>query len=243
MSLPWLRPEFSPLGTVLGFTLLAYLIVIEPWLGMRSLARLRRRRGNGSAALSRVYVQTLATETGWLGMVGLILWASPGLHPSALGLRAPAGPLVPLALGFTVAAVLLQLTVGLLLRLRGVSAQAPGDFAYLLPVTSAQRRLAGVVALGASVSEEVVVRGLLIAFGVGVLGAPPLLAVAGTTVLFGAMHAYQGRSGVLFTTVLGAVLAALYLMTGSLLLPILLHVAINTRALLITRYADPAVES
>jgi len=92
------------------------------------------------------------------------------------------------------------------------------------------------------VGEEVVVRGLLIALGVGAAGLPPLTAAVASTALFGFLHLYQGWSGVLYTTLLGAVLAGLYLATSSLLLPILLHVTVNTRALLITTYSGLPTE-
>jgi membrane protease YdiL (CAAX protease family) len=60
---------------------------------------------------------------------------------------------------------------------------------------------------------------------------------------FGLAHAYQGRAGVLTTGVLGGVMAALYLQTGSLLLPVLLHAAIDLRFLLVPARALPAGRS
>lgn len=81
-------------------------------------------------------------------------------------------------------------------------------------------------------------RGLLLAVGVG-LGLHPVLVVAVLTVVFGAAHYYQGVPGMLATAFVGAVMSALALATGSLLLPIVLHVAIDLRGLLLTR---PAVE-
>ena len=50
--------------------------------------------------------------------------------------------------------------------------------------------------------------------------------------LFGLAHWYQGRLGVLATGAVGAVLTQLYLTTGSLLLPMVLHVLIDLRLLL-----------
>ncbi len=58
-------------------------------------------------------------------------------------------------------------------------------------------------------------------------------------VAFGAAHAYQGAAGVLLTGVLGGVFAALYLQTGSLLLPVLLHAAVDLRFLLVPTAALP----
>ena len=64
--------------------------------------------------------------------------------------------------------------------------------------------------------------------------------VAVAAVAFGLAHAYQGRVGVLTTGVLGGVMAALYLETGSLLLPVLLHAAIDLRFLLVPARVLPA---
>jgi membrane protease YdiL (CAAX protease family) len=59
-------------------------------------------------------------------------------------------------------------------------------------------------------------------------------------VAFGLAHAYQGLTGILTTGVLGGVLAGVYLSTGSLLLPVLLHAAIDLRFLLVPSSALPA---
>jgi membrane protease YdiL (CAAX protease family) len=58
--------------------------------------------------------------------------------------------------------------------------------------------------------------------------------------VFGLAHAYQGVTGVVTTGVLGGVLAALYLGTGSLLLPVVLHALIDLRFLLVPARVLPA---
>lgn len=58
---------------------------------------------------------------------------------------------------------------------------------------------------------------------------------------FGLAHAYQGPAGVLTTGVLGGVLAAVYLQSGSLLLPMALHTVIDLRFLLVPTSALPTV--
>ena len=57
-------------------------------------------------------------------------------------------------------------------------------------------------------------------------GAPLLLLAA---LLFGLAHSYQGISGMLLTALAGALFCGLYVATGSLLLPILLHILIDVR--------------
>lgn len=241
MDFTWLKPDFSSAGVALGLLLLGYVVVLEPLLGRRTYAYLRRYRGAGSRALLRVYVLTLAIECSWLVIIGLILLVSPELDAGALGLQLPGGPRVAGAVGFTAAVVLGQLIAGYVVRTRGAAVPVAGDFALLIPETAVERRLAGVVAVGAGIGEEVLVRGLLIAFGVGVLGLSAWVAAAAATVVFGLAHSYQGWLGVLATTVLGAVLAGLYLATESLLLPIVVHIAIDVRGLLLTPRPRPGI--
>jgi membrane protease YdiL (CAAX protease family) len=103
----------------------------------------------------------------------------------------------------------------------------------ILPRTTAERRAWAGLALSAGVTEEITYRGLLlIALATLLPDAAPLLVVTVAAVLFGLAHWYQGALGILVTGLLGGVLAALYLATGSLLLPIALHVLIDLRALL-----------
>ncbi len=235
LDFAWLHPDFSTAGVAIGLSLLAYLVFVEPVLGVRSYAYLRRHRDDRrSRALVRVYGLTLAVQLFWLVGVVLVLVLSPRLEPAALGLSLPSGPLLGPALACTAAAALGQVVAVVALRKRGTAMPAAGDFALLLPATPVERRLAGLVAVGAGVSEELAARGLLIALGVGVFGLSPLVAAMAATVLFGLLHLYQGWSGVLLTILLGAGLAALYLATASLLLPILFHIAIDLRGLLLT---------
>jgi membrane protease YdiL (CAAX protease family) len=59
------------------------------------------------------------------------------------------------------------------------------------------------------------------------------LAFVLATVLFGLLHLYQKWTGVLTATLLGAVFAYLYLVSGTILLPIALHLLVDLRALVL----------
>lgn len=75
--------------------------------------------------------------------------------------------------------------------------------------------------------EELLFRGVLIgAFAAGFDLSPWLLA-AGSSVLFGAGHGAQGWVGIVATGVLGFVLAAVFVLTGSLLVVALAHYVVN----------------
>ena len=103
------------------------------------------------------------------------------------------------------------------------------DFSALVPVTAHERLLWIAVAVSAGVCEEVVFRGWLLSTLHSALhleGAPLLLVAA---ILFGLAHSYQGISGMLLTAFAGALFCGLYVATGSLLVPILLHILIDVR--------------
>jgi membrane protease YdiL (CAAX protease family) len=102
-----------------------------------------------------------------------------------------------------------------------------------VPRTPAERWWAVGVALTAGITEEAVFRGLLIAVGTQLYGLPLAVAVAASLALFVAGHAYQGRRGMVGVAVLGGLFTMVYLMSGSLLLAMVLHVCQDLLALLL----------
>jgi membrane protease YdiL (CAAX protease family) len=103
------------------------------------------------------------------------------------------------------------------------------DFTALIPVTGRERMLFAGVAVSAGICEEIVFRGWLL------FTLHNDLAVTGTTLIvlaaaiFGLCHMYQGVTGIVATTLAGAFLCALYIGTGTLLVPIVLHCLIDLR--------------
>lgn len=55
----------------------------------------------------------------------------------------------------------------------------------------------------------------------------PAIAAATAVLIFGVGHAYQGVRGIVSTALAGAIGMAVYLLTGSLLAPMLLHAALD----------------
>jgi membrane protease YdiL (CAAX protease family) len=112
----------------------------------------------------------------------------------------------------------------------------------LLPRTTAERRLFTLVGVTAGVCEEWLYRGFLLAVVAAIGGGLPTPALVAIGALaFGLAHAYQGVAGIVTTGVLGGVMAGLYLGTGSLLLPVVLHALIDLRFLLVPTSALPDV--
>jgi membrane protease YdiL (CAAX protease family) len=103
------------------------------------------------------------------------------------------------------------------------------DFSALLPVTMHERLLWAAVAISAGVCEEIVFRGWLLATLHGKVGLAGTGLILVAAIVFGLAHAYQGISGILLTAFAGAFFCILYVATGSLLIPILLHSLIDLR--------------
>ena len=95
----------------------------------------------------------------------------------------------------------------------------------LLPTRVREMRTFAAVAVTAGVCEEVLYRGYLLYYFRQWL--PDGAAVAAAVAAFGLAHAYQGSRGIVLTTVAGAAAMGLYLFTGSLLAPVVLHAAVD----------------
>lgn len=111
-------------------------------------------------------------------------------------------------------------------------APAVGDIRALLPRTRGELRFGAALSVNAGVFEELLFRLGLPALVYAVTG-DALAAFAGATVLFALLHVYQGAIGIVFSGILGVVFALLYLVTGSILVPIVLHALIDLRSMVL----------
>jgi uncharacterized protein len=234
-----------------------YLVLGEPVVGHVLHRRFEGRLRSDPGARRSFYVRLLILEWG-LALLVLVVWlAAPGVDAGQVGLRWPQewpGPVT----GVVVVLVLLFVVVstralrgGALLEGPGPGVRRPGEGRHaeppghatlaLLPRTSGERRLFTVVGVTAGVCEEWLYRGFFLAVVSAVAGGLPTgILVLIAAVAFGLAHAYQGVAGVVTTGVLGGVMAAVYLQTGSLLLPVLLHAVIDLRFLLVPARVLPA---
>ena len=106
------------------------------------------------------------------------------------------------------------------------------SIAYYLPRTRRERALFALVCVTAGVCEEIIFRGWIIRYLAALPVGPTLWGSLGlSSALFGLVHSYQGWRGVALTAVLGGLLGFLFLITGNLIVPVILHVLIDLRAL------------
>ncbi len=158
----------------------------------------------------------------------------------------------------SVGAVLLPATLltagglGVVYAFRGLSARLgwreTGVVRAIMPVTGREKGVFALLSLAAGVFEELVFRGFLPLFlapwtGSYLGGALP------AAVVFGFLHAYQGRHGIARTAVMGGILALGVVWTGSLWPSIFAHAALDlilglalAKSLLGEPPAGPAME-
>jgi uncharacterized protein len=114
-------------------------------------------------------------------------------------------------------------------------------FAFILPVTQEERVWWALVSVTAGICEEILYRGFLIRYlSNGPWHAGLWIALAIASISFGLAHGYQGLSGIIGTALIGAVMAVIFLASGSLWLPMALHAIIDVRILLLLRPGDLA---
>jgi membrane protease YdiL (CAAX protease family) len=95
----------------------------------------------------------------------------------------------------------------------------------ILPSTPREARAFHGIAVTAGVCEEVLYRGYLLWYFQSLM--PAGAAIAAAILVFGLGHVYQGIRGIFSTGIAGGIAMAVYLLTGSLVAPILLHVALD----------------
>jgi CAAX protease family protein len=166
-------------------------------------------------------------------LAGAQAWAPIAAVRSYLG--TPGGAVVSVV-GMVVVAVALIAPVLLLRRSIGEGGidaiPAVGDIRSLLPRARAELKYGVGLGLSAGIFEELLFRLGLPALLFGIIGLGPLSFVIAALV-FGMLHLYQGALGILFAALLGLVFAALYVLTGSIAAPIVLHALVDLRTLVL----------
>jgi membrane protease YdiL (CAAX protease family) len=232
-------------ATLAAIGLALWLLLGEPLVGRWSHRRLLAALdANQPGARVRFYRSWTAMAWVLAAVTALVVLAE-GWPPEAVGLRLPqgAGSGGHGFIGGMVGALIAGSVLGAVLaRRKRPAAPAPGTprvaggdkVLRMLPHGRAERWSFAALAVTAGLTEEWIWRG----FAAAALHAawpqlPMLPSVIVLALAFGWAHFYQGLGGMLVTAVLGGLFAWLYLSTGSLLLPMLLHVLIDLRALLV----------
>ena len=228
MSVPWLQHA--------RFVLLVAAVPVWDRVETR-----RVKRSTDSRAKVQSYRRVVAVL--W-GLTAFALVAVPPddlLRPPALdGILARLGAVQRMTLPI-VAALLVGLAAPVLVALVSAHGRArlsrPLEaLSWYLPDSPAERRWFAAVAVSAGVCEEVLYRGFLLRYltvllpGLGGTGAVLVAAL-----VFALAHTYQGALGAVTTAVMALGLTALFVISHSLWLPIMVHILVDLRILLLWR--------
>ncbi|NEM90708.1 CPBP family intramembrane glutamic endopeptidase [Galbitalea soli] len=166
------------------------------------------------------YVPLVLNDTReWAPVAGLT-----GLFEGGIG--------VGFGIGAGIVVVALLLVPVILLRSRVDEVPALGDIGALLPRTRGELVYGAALALNAGVLEELLFRLAMPALLFGITGNGPLSFLI-AALLFGLLHLYQGLPGVAGSTVLGLLFTVVYVLSGSIAVPIVLHALIDLRSLVL----------
>jgi membrane protease YdiL (CAAX protease family) len=213
---------------LLDHLMILVIVVIYPTVGFFSYRRYMRTR-EATDDRAQLYNAIMYSQWG-LCVAALLLWFALARPAADLGITLQAGD------GFLIALLLVGIAVSLLAaqawsvghasekRLAAMYAGL-GEEKFLLPTNRRELRRFWMLSLTAGVVEEVLWRGYFIWY----LGQSLPVWVAGlvAAVVFGLGHAYQGLVNVPKIVLVGGVFAALYILSGSLWLPIILHVVVD----------------
>ena len=125
---------------------------------------------------------------------------------------------------------------------RGRAPWTAGDVSTLLPRRDAELWPAAVLAVSAGIAEELFFR-LWLPLIVALASGSGTLGMGLATVAFAAMHRYQGWAGMAANLVGGGLLAALYLGTGSLWVPIAVHALVDLNAIVLRPWVASRISS
>ena len=204
------------------FVVLALVLPIRAAVNYRKMAR----APDADVPRVRLRAYRLIIVGQWILAAGVVAlwialrrpWAALGLAPrAAWGLPAS---VVVLAAAWT-ALALRQVTIKTNPAVQAKARLQFQKFERILPHSHHELRWFAAVAITAGICEELLYRGFLLCYLRAALDLGPAIAVA--ALVFGLGHYYQGPRGILVTAVVGAVMFALYLFSGSLFVPMAVH--------------------
>ena len=215
---------------LLDHLLFLVLAIVHPVLGFFSFRRLLRRIAAGER-IDRAHLYNVTMIGHWtLFAVALALWAGTGRDWQLLGLG------LNLDARFLAGIVLTALGIVYLVRqVREVDTadqddirtvhRSLGKLDVIIPRNGNELGRFYALSTTAGIVEELLWRGYIIWYLASFM--PIWVAALLSAVLFGIAHAYQGPANLPRITLVGIAFAGLYLLTGSVWLPMILHAAVD----------------
>ena len=217
---------------VLADALAVYAVLIAPWLAERKVRRLRA--DDHPPDKTALYRRAIGMQVVMTSAVAA-LWLCGGIPAASLGVRIPHAWAANIAVGGSIVSYFAFTAIRRRSRAHDVRERmrARGG-QVLLPDTRRELRYFGALCAGSGVAEELVYRGLLM-FLIAYYAPRLTIVVVALMVsaVFGLGHAYQGWRGVVSTGLSGLVFTILYVASGSILLPAVIHSAGNLQVVVI----------
>lgn len=219
---------------LVSHVLAVYAIVGAPWLSCVTYQRAKKRFLAGDPqAKVRLYREWVVEQAVTTALV-LGLWRFGGLSGPSLGITAPYSWLWNTAALVVLTALLVWTAVRLRPKASKIRKRFQDSLGMLFPDSPQERNWFGALSIGAGISEELVFRGFLMYYLSAYIpnintGEKVLL----TSLIFGVAHIYQGWRRSIPTGIVGIVLALLYVFSGSLILPVVVHAVADWRMLMI----------
>jgi uncharacterized protein len=228
----------SSAGIIVQHGLVCFLIVVAPLWDRYEIPRLKA--STDPRKKIRFYAKIVAAS--WVCAIVAVLTVG---FATVMRIHKAPGEVAWLDPGTRSGIFLEGLTAGILIALilpavfalwsaetRSKAGKAARKLAFLLPSTPEERKWWWLVCITAGIAEEIVYRGFLLHYFHGLPFHLNLTwALVGSSVIFGIGHLYQGLAGAVQTFVIGFLFGALFLATGHLLLPVLLHALMDLRVL------------
>lgn len=141
------------------------------------------------------------------------------------------GPFIAIVVGVVVALTALTV-IGIVAARSEPDVMTIGDIRAMLPRNRQELGLGAAMSINAGVVEELLFRLALPALLYGASGSAAA-AVIGSVIFFGGLHVYQGAAGIIGTTIVGALMFALYVVFGTIVAPIVAHALFDLRSLVL----------
>jgi membrane protease YdiL (CAAX protease family) len=219
------------------FQLLSGLVVLYVTIGMPLVSRWRFRRFNQQIAAglpgARVsFYRTIVTQHVIITASLLGLFWLGRAPPADVGLGEPRSWM---GIGIAAAAIVVICVLsGLQMRAKAdvVLPKLREKMGAVIPGSPTEARWFAWLASGGAIQEELLYRAFLFYYlGTHFPDLSVWMIILISSAVFGLGHLYQGVKGILLTGLAGVLVAGLYVASGNLILPILLHALLNLRIL------------
>lgn len=205
--------------------ILIFLATAVPLLGRRRVRQLTQMPQTTKRDRLTLYASTIVFQ--WFA-AGIILWRAKAhrIPFDRLGLAIPS-PILTVIVTILLSALILANQLLSLRRLTTNPSEARGALPQLalkiFPQDATERLVFFGVVATVAICEELIFRGFVQRVFEDLSGGLILAGVLGSAAMFGLAHLYQGRRGIITTSVVGILFSTVRSWTGSLTAPLIAH--------------------